>query len=107
MREKDAFHFPKRRHGDAVQDVVAIIEQDLSNADQGGVKFVPLQQFRQSRRRHKDYLLLEATRQGDRVEVGDRADAKRSKGLAESVLPLQLDRALFAFEAMGQLLWRF
>jgi hypothetical protein len=59
VRDENAFHRPVGRHGNAVEDVVKIVEQHLCDADQTGGKLTSAQAFGQAARRQKLGFSLE------------------------------------------------
>ena len=106
MREQNAFHFAERRHRDAVENIVTVVEQHFRHADERGVEFVPLQHLRQLRRGDKNNLFLQAAREWHRIEIRHRADAKRRQRLLETAFALQLGCPLLALEPMAHFLYR-
>ena len=63
MSHENAFHFTQRRDGDAIQDIIAIVEQDFRHAHQRRVQLIALQLLRELRGRHEEDLLFQAARQ--------------------------------------------
>ena len=103
----DALDLAQGGNGNAVQDVVAVVEEHLDHADQRGIQFVALEHLRQPGGRGVDDFLLQPARERDGVEVADRPDAEGGQRVVEAALALQIDGALLALEAVGRLFRRF
>ncbi len=104
MGQKDALHLAQRGHRDAVQNIVAVVEQNFRHADQRGVQFVVAQQARQFGRRGEKDLLLQPARQRRGVEVGDGADLESGQGILQLRFALEQNGPGFALEAVRQFL---
>src|SRR5438105_1669554 len=62
MDQQYAFDFTERGDGDAIQNIVAIFEENFRHADQRGIEFIALQHFRQFRWRGEDDFLFQPAR---------------------------------------------
>ena len=69
MREKNTVNFAERRDGDAIQDVVTVVEQNFGDADERSVEFTTAEQFGEFDRRGKNDLVFNAWTQFTRVCV--------------------------------------
>src|SRR5258708_19005798 len=76
MRQEYAVNLAERCDGDAVQDVVAVVEQNLGDADERGVEFIAPEHFSQFGGRGEDDLALDAARERHGVKKINRADAE-------------------------------
>jgi len=103
VSQQDTLHLAQGGDGNSIQDIVAVVEEDLDHADQSGVQFVALKQPRQFGRRRKADFLLQPASQWHRVEISHRADPEGSQRLFEVAFPLQVSGALLALIAVGAL----
>ena len=76
MGEQHAVNFAKRRDGNAVENVIAVGEQNLRRADERGVQFIAPEHLREFSRRGENDPVLNATRERHGVEILHRADAE-------------------------------
>ena len=76
MRENHAVDFAERRDGDTVQNIVAVVEQNLGDADERGVEFIAPEHFGELGGRGEDEFALDAARERHGVQITDRADAE-------------------------------
>ena len=76
MRQKNAVNLTERRDGDAVEDVVTVVEQHLGDADQRGVEFVAAEQFGQLGWRGEKKFARQVARQRRGVQKRHRAYAE-------------------------------
>lgn len=98
MREEDTLHLAERRDRDAVENVVALVQQRLGDRDERRVKRAVAQELRQFRGRCENDLVLEAARERDGVEIGNGADAQRRERHGRQFLELfDFAQALFPF----------
>ena len=102
MGEHNAFHFAEGGDGGAIEDVVAIVEEDFGDADERGVEFIALQHFGEFGGRGENDFVLESARERDGVEIADGADAEGREGLFEVAFALAIGGALFVFDAAGE-----
>jgi hypothetical protein len=99
--EENAFDFAKARDGDAVQNVVTIVEEDFGDTEERRVKFVGREHLAEFGRNDKLDFVFEAACQRDGIQVRNGADAEGSERLAEAIFALELSSAVFAFVTLG------
>ena len=75
MGEQDAVHLSERGNGDAVEDVVAVIEEHLGDADEGGVQFIAPEHGGEAGGGGEDNLVFNAISERRGVQVVNGADA--------------------------------
>ena len=75
--EENAFYFAKAGDGDAVENVVLVVEKDFGDAEQSGVELAGAEELGEFGGGDKLDFIFEAARERDCVEVRDRADPIR------------------------------
>ena len=76
MREQHAVNLAQRCDGNAVENVIAVGEQDLRRADERGVEFIAAEHFGEPGGRGENDLALDAAGERHGVEILHRADAE-------------------------------
>ena len=76
MRQQHAVNLAERRDGNAIENVIAVGEQNLRRADERGVKFIAPEQFGKPGGRGENDLVFDAARERHGVEILHRADAE-------------------------------
>ena len=107
MRQQHAEDLAERRDGDAVENVVTVIEQNLGDADERGVQLVAAEQFGEARGRGEDNLVLNAARERDGIEIFHRADSERRERPFEAGLTFAAGLDPFALQRPRDVLRRF
>ena len=107
VREENTAHFAQGRHGDAVQNIIAVVQQRFDHADEGGIKFIAAQHLGQLGRRGVTDLVFEPPRQRHGIERLHRADAKGRERLLQAKLTLAVHGDLVAFKSFRDEFCRF
>ena len=76
MSQENTLDFATGRHGDAVQDIVTVVEEDFGDTDETGVDFPGAKFPGKDRRWTKGDVLLEPPGERRRIEIRNRSDAE-------------------------------
>src|SRR4051812_19496879 len=101
VSQKNAVNLTETGNGNTVQNIVGVVEQNLDNADKGGIEFVFAKHLSELAGRHKLNFILQAASERNGIEIGNRADAKWSERTFQIVLALAVGSAAFRFIAVN------